>query len=254
MTGSRKWLETALAQHGLRLRGGWVPGPGDATLPPLAAAAVAVVWMVGQVGSECWPAFSGSAFLHDGLPDPLDRWSKSIGDALARQCAGRAIYPSDGPPFAPFQQWARRAEPLQTSPLLLQIHPQFGLWHAYRFALALPQLDAGDAGTIAAQQQQQQQPQTDVCLSCVSQPCLSACPVDAFTTSGYAVDRCAGHLHGPAGSDCVVSGCQARRACPVGVGYAYAQPHAAFHMAAFATRHGDSVTPQTPQKREPALP
>ena len=147
MTGSRKWLEAALARHGLRLRGGWIP-PVEGALDAWAAGPVAVVWMVGQVGSECWPAFSKSGFLADGLPDPLDRWSEHIGDALARECGGRAIYPSDGPPYAPFQQWARRAEPLATSPLMLQIHPQYGLWHAYRFALALPVLDAQDAAAL----------------------------------------------------------------------------------------------------------
>lgn len=237
MTGSRKWLETALARHGLRLRGGWVPGPGDDPLPPLAGGAVAVVWMVGQAGSECWPAFSGSAFLHDGLPDPMDRWSKSIGDALARQCAGRAIYPSDGPPYAPFQQWARRAEPMATSPLMLQIHPQYGLWHAYRFALALPVLDPADAEALL---QEGTRPAVDLCLSCDGQPCLSACPVNAFTPNAYDVDQCAGHLHSPEGSDCMESGCLARRACPVGTRHRYVQPHAAFHMAAFAGRHEGS--------------
>jgi hypothetical protein len=232
MTGTRKWLESALAQHGLRLRGGWVPGPGD-TLPSLTAGAVAVVWMVGQVGSECWPAFSGSTFFTDGMPDPMDRWSKNIGNALAGQCAGLAIYPSDGPPFAPFQQWAGRGEPLQTSPLLLQIHPEFGLWHAYRFALALPVLDAADAADLL---QAGARPAVDLCLTCDGQPCLSACPVGAFTSKAYDAQRCVGHLHALAGSDCMESGCLARRACPVGTRHRYVHPHAAFHMAAFAGR------------------
>ncbi|MEP6970601.1 MAG: hypothetical protein ABJA49_09175 [Betaproteobacteria bacterium] len=235
MTGSRKWLESALARQGLRLRGGWVPRPVD-NLPALDAGPVAVVWMIGQVGSECWPAFARSEFHHDGLPDPMDRWSKQIGNDLARQCAGRAIYPSDGPPFAPFQQWAGRAEPLHTSPLLLQIHPEFGLWHAYRFALALPALHASDAKALL---QAATRPVLDLCLSCDGQPCLTACPVGAFTPHAYDVDRCAGHLHSLAGSDCLATGCLARRACPVGASYRYAQPHAAFHMAAFAGRHGD---------------
>jgi hypothetical protein len=234
MVGSRKWLEAALARQGLRLRGGWVPRPGDA-LPDLAAGPVAVVWMVGQVGSQCWPHFARSAFFNDGLPDPMDRWSKHMGNALARQCAGRAIYPSDGPPFAPFQQWAGRAEPLQTSPLLLQIHPQYGLWHAYRFALAVPKLYPADAAELL---QAGMQSAADLCLSCDGQPCLSACPVDAFTPQAYEVDRCAAHLHAPAGADCMATGCLARRACPVGSEYRYGPAHAGFHMAAFAGRRG----------------
>jgi len=237
MPGSRNWLEQALARHGLRLRGGWRPRPGD-DLPALAAGPVAVVWMVGQVGSECWPSFARSEFFDDGLPDPMDRWSKHIGDALARQCAGRAVYPSDGPPFAPFQQWAGRAEALRASPLLLQIHPQYGLWHAYRFALALPVLDAADAASLL---QVDTGAAADLCLSCDGQPCLHACPVDAFSPNAYDVDQCAGHLHAPAGADCMASGCLARRACPVGAGYRYGQAHAGFHMAAFAGRHPESA-------------
>lgn len=241
MTGSRKWLEAALARHGLCLRGGWIPQSEDG-LVSLATGPVAVVWMVGQVGSECWPAFSKSGFLADGLPDPLDRWSQDIGDTLARQCGGQAIYPSDGPPYAPFQQWARRGEPLGTSPLMLQIHPQYGLWHAYRFALALPVLDAQDAAALL---QTGSRSVVDLCLSCDGQPCLSACPVDAFTPNAYDVDRCAGHLQGYAGQDCMLSGCLARRACPVGPGFQYAPAHAAFHMRAFSGRH--QPTEPTPE-------
>lgn len=235
MTMSRSLLERVLAEHGLRLRGGWIPTPQDG-LPALpAGAAVAVVWMVGQVGSECWSAFSGSGFFADGLPDPMDRWSRSIGDALAQRLGGVAIYPSDGPPYAPFQQWARRAEPLHTSPLLLQMHPHYGLWHASRFALALPILGPQDAATIA---QGPSPAPVELCLSCDGQPCLSACPVQAFTPNGYDVARCAAQLHADADQPCMQQGCLARRACPVGIAFRYVRPHAAFHMAAFTARRG----------------
>ena len=226
-------LESALAAYGLRLRGSWVPSAED-VLPVLPGAArAAVVWMVGQVGSECWSAFSASPFFGDGLPDPMDRWAKSIGNALAHTLGGLALYPSDGPPYYPFQQWAARAEPLRSSPLMLQIHPQYGLWHACRFALVLPVLASQDAAALA---QTAATANSDVCLQCDGQPCLSACPVEAFSTSGYAVDRCVRHLHGAAGDSCMPSGCLARLACPVGPQYRYAAPHAAFHMAAFLHR------------------
>lgn len=228
---SRSSLEAALAVHGLRLRGGWVPGPGD-DLGPLPGGAAAVVWMVGQVGSELWPAFARSPFFSDGLPDPLDRWSKSIGDTLARAHGGAAVYPSDGPPYAPFQQWAARAEPLQPSVLLLQIHPRYGLWHAYRFALVLPHLSAADARGLAADAAQGAA-RSDICLSCDGQPCLKACPVAAFDRGAYAVSACADHLRRPAGQACMQGGCLARRACPVAPSLRYQPAHAAFHMQAF---------------------
>lgn len=165
----------------------------------------------------------------------MDRWSQSIGDALAQLHGGVALYPSDGPPYAPFQQWADRAEPLQPSPLLLRMHPQWGLWHAYRFALLLPQLNAPDAAALlAAAAAPSVDP--DICRSCDGQPCLHACPVDAFRAGGYDVSACASHLQGPAGADCLQRGCLARRACPVATALRYAPAHAAFHMQAFVRR------------------
>ena len=227
-------LEHALVDHGLRLRGGWIPTPQD-DLPLLGSgASAAAVWMVGQAGSECWPVFSSSPFFSDGLPDPMDRWSKSIGDDLALRLGGVAVYPSDGPPYAPFQQWAQRAEPLQRSPLLLQIHPQYGLWHAYRFALLLPDVSEQDRHWLA---RTAAVPMADLCLQCDGQPCLTACPVGAFAPYVYATDVCADHLHGEQGQPCVTQGCLARRACPVGPPHRYVSAHAAFHMQAFAQRH-----------------
>ncbi len=231
---SRSTLEQALAPYGLRVRGGLIPNASDG-LPVLHGGAdAAVIWMVGQVGSECWKAFSSSPFYADGQADSMDRWSKSIGNPLASQLGGVALYPSDGPPYYPFQQWAKRAEPVRTSPLMLQIHPEHGLWHAYRFALVLPELHAVDAqaispgGAFAG---------PDICLACDGQPCLSACPVDAFTGTAFEVDRCAVYLHGPEGQRCMQGGCQARLACPVGAAFRYVPEHAAFHMAAFAGKH-----------------
>lgn len=233
---TRSSLEQALAAQGLQLRGGWIPAESDNELPALRAGArAAVVWMVGQVGSACWTAFAASRFFADGLPDPMDRWSKSIGDALAQAHGGVAIYPSDGPPYAPFQQWARRAEPqLQTSPLLLQIHPSWGLWHALRFALVLPAVGAADARELHVPQVASG---ADICLACDGQPCLQACPVYAFTPGRYDVAACADHLHRPEGAQCMQHGCQARRACPVAAPLRYEPAHAAFHMQAFAQRH-----------------
>lgn len=228
---SRAALERALAPHGLRLLGGFVPCATDG-LPALADRPAAIVWIVGQVGSEVWPAFTRSEPCRDGQPDPMDRWSQSIGDALAAALGGRALYPSDGPPWWPFQQWMARCVPGQVSPLRLRLHPVFGLWHACRFALVLPEVHPQDRAALPPP------PAADLCASCDGQPCLQACPVDAFGPDGLAVQTCAEHLLAPtgAGAACLQRGCLARRACPVGAPYRYEPDHAAFHMAAFADR------------------
>jgi hypothetical protein len=212
------------------LRGSWSPGTADA-LPLLPnGKTAAVVWMVGMAGSECWPAFSASPFFTDGLPHPMDRWSAHIGDALAQRWQGRALYPSDGPPYHPFQQWADRSEPTQSSPMMLLIHPEFGLWHAYRFALALPALQAGDLPSAASTSTDLR---TDLCPQCDGQPCLRGCPVGAYDGKSFALDTCRAHLRAPQGQECMQNGCLARRACPEGGDYAYQPEHAAFHMRAF---------------------
>ncbi len=241
-------LEQALAEHGLLSRGSWAVSDGDG-LPPLDGGRPADrVWMVGVAGSQFWPYFKASSFFMDGLADPLDRWSRSIGESLAAQFGGCALFPFTGPPYWPFQQWAERCEPLQASPMLLRIHPEYGLWHAYRFALALPaQVQATEVIHVrpasgANDSSRDAMAQTlasvaSLCAHCDGQPCLHTCPVGAYTTKGFAIDACSGHLHSEAGQPCMQTGCLARQACPVGVAYRYEPEHAAFHMRAFAQRH-----------------
>lgn len=225
-------LQAALSAHGLRLRGRFAPTPADA-LPALPGGLPAAqVWMVGVVGSAFWPHFKASAAFQDGLPDPLDRWSRALGDALAARLGGLALYPFDGPPYWPFQRWADRAEATQSSRMMLRIHPEYGLWHAYRFALALPQAlpDPSAPPAPAA-------PAADLCARCSAQPCLQACPVGAYTGAAFVLQACADHLHSAAGAPCLQQGCQARLACPVAPSLRYTPEHAAFHMQAFIRNH-----------------
>jgi ferredoxin len=232
----RALIADVLGGYGLHLRGAWEPQAIDA-LPVLAnGKTAAVVWMVGGVGSSQWPAFSASSFYADGLPDPLDRWSRAIAEELAQHWGGLALFPFEGPPYWPFQQWAARAETLDTSPLMLRLHPTYGLWHAYRFALALPAVSPGDTSFLTASSGVASAG-ADVCVNCSGQPCLQACPVQAFDAKGYQLDACATHLQSPQGQDCMQAGCLARRACPVGTDYVYEPAHAAFHMQAFAGSH-----------------
>ncbi len=132
-----KQLRHQAEQQGLILRGGFSVAPEDQmpTLPSQRPAASLILF--GNAGSSIWSTFCHSPEYRDGDPDPLDRWSMRIGEAMAEQFNGLALYPFDGPPFLPFLTWANKGEPTATSPLLIKIHPRYGLWHAYRFALAL---------------------------------------------------------------------------------------------------------------------
>jgi hypothetical protein len=179
--------------------------------------------LIGVVGRSGWDAFAASEETRDGAEHPLDRWSRRVIDGLAVALGAVALYPFGGPPFLPFQQWARRSEPVHPSPLGLLIHPVYGLWHSYRGALAF--VEALDVPAWEAAR--------SPCETCRDRPCLSACPVGAFSLDGYDVAACAAHLGRAAGADCMELGCRARRACPVGAERAHGPEQAAFAMRAF---------------------
>lgn len=188
---------------------------------------IASIALVGLGGRRGWAAFSASPEAKDGVADPLDRWSRRILDGLGAELGARTLYPFDGPPHWPFQRWARRAAPMHVSPLGLLIHQEDGLWRGYRGALAF-------AGCLAVPLIEAT---TSPCAACMARPCLSACPVGAFTGAGYDVAACAAHLSDRAGRDCMERGCLARRACPVGVEHIQEPSEAAFHMQAFLAAH-----------------
>lgn len=206
-------LAAALDAQGLILRGGFHPEPGEAGL-----GGVGTVVLVGNAGGAMWGAFAPHV---DGAPDPLNRWTRSVIEPLAAAHGAHAAYPF-GEPVWPFQQWARRAEALSASPLGILIHPEYGLWHAWRAALLFPGL-LDLPGRAEA---------PSPCDACAEKPCLSACPVGAFTGAGYDVPACAAHI-ARAEATCPEAGCLARNACPVGEGWRYPPAQIRFHMEAF---------------------
>jgi epoxyqueuosine reductase QueG len=121
-------------------------------------------------------------------------------------------------------QWAKRAEALSQSPIGLMIHPVYGLWHSYRFALLFSSLQQPDTHAISVE---------SPCQTCEGQPCLHHCPVDAFSPKGYDVGACAAYLKQTPDADCHQQGCLARNACPVGEEYRYEPAQHTFHLRAF---------------------
>jgi epoxyqueuosine reductase QueG len=217
-------LETRLQPFGLHLRG--VLQATDDELKSLQSAVEneASIALVGNLGSSYWSVFVQSPEYQDGLPDALDRWSRRIAEALADEIGAKAFYPFEGPPYLPFLQWAKRAESLNQSRMGLMIHPQYGLWHSYRFGLLIPDMQVSEQQVTATQ---------SPCESCETQPCLNTCPVGAFDANGYDVDRCAGYLKQTPDARCHQEGCLARLACPVGQSYRYQSDQHCFHLRAF---------------------
>ncbi len=218
-------LEKRLAPCGILLRGAFHfndregPQLNDGNF-------VRTLVLLGNIGGSLWEPF---ARWREEQPDKggdhsLDLWSRKTIQPIADELGAAAYFPSDKP-WWPFQQWAMRAEGLRASPLGLLIHPEYGLWHGYRGALGFAdvlQIDLSPASDCP-------------CDTCLTKPCLNACPANSISESRFDVVSCRSFLASEQGqAGCMVSGCEARNACPVGADYRLPVEQLAFHMAALS--------------------
>ena len=178
--------------------------------------------LVGNIGSSLWPAFQKSCEFEDGEPNAMDRWTQNVLQPVADELRAELRFPF-GEKIWPFQQWAGQATGMKQSPIGLFIHPEYGLWTAFRGALMF------DCEIEFTHKVVDWHP----CDRCADKPCLSTCPIGAFTTEGYDYLSCKSHVRSDAGFACRSGSCLARKSCPVGVEYTYEQDHQAFHMAAY---------------------
>lgn len=218
-------VAAAIAPTGMIARGGFHARPEDdvPTLPD--GRPVTTVVVVGNVGGAIWSRFRADE--RPG-PDPLDDWTRRMLVPVATRFGAGYVHPSDEP-FVPMQRWARRADDVFESPIGLLIHPDHGLWHAYRGALLFAEPVAGLPVTGV---------RVSPCASCRHQPCRTTCPVDAFVTDDgglvrYDHERCRVHVASGREPRCLTGGCAARRACPVNADGHYAVDQMTFHMRAF---------------------
>jgi epoxyqueuosine reductase len=211
------------------------------------------LFLIGNSSEGMWPVFSQSQEYLLGKSDPLDRWSKRLGEQFAQQYDGRAIYPFTGPPYQPFLSWAQHNGDSFQSPLGLHIHLKYGLWHGYRFGLILDldlDLDLNKPakskltksvlaanpltkGNSTKDDSTQSKPTLHPCTSCI-QPCMQACPVSAFSADGYDVVACRTYVQQNPQTSCAQHGCAARLACPVSPQGGYVPEQHQYHMAIFA--------------------
>jgi hypothetical protein len=216
----------AVEAVGMLARGGFVPDSESSaeqlTMPD--GRRVRCVVVIGNIGGTMWPHFRAEEQpTRSPSGHPLDAWTRATLAPIAANCGAAFVHPSDEP-FQPFQRWAQLADDVWASPIGMLVHHHYGLWHAYRgaFLFAEPVRGLPDVGAHVSP-----------CSSCVDQPCLSACPVDAFTTSGYDSAACAVHVRTDRDPDCLHDGCAARHACPVGAELSYGPDQMEFHMRAF---------------------
>ena len=177
------------------------------------------ILLLGPDEPNFWKIFKESDEFKDRKANPLDRWSKRIIDNIAVKNDCSPLYPFGGEPYKPFFSWALRSGTVWSSPVHLAIHKDRGLFVSFRGALAINQTRKID------------QSFENPCLKCPA-PCLSACPVNAFTESGYDVAKCKNHISGVDSRNCKSLGCNTRRACPVGANLRNFD-QSSFHMENF---------------------
>ncbi len=173
-----------------------------------------------------WALFSTSVQAKDGLPDPIDRWSRKAIGNIASKVEGLAVFPFEGPPYHPFSSWAQRAGVAWQSPSGLLVHAEYGLWISFRGAIALEISNNAPSDT------------TSPCVTCL-RPCLQACPVNALGSGTFDYQSCLGYVRTEEGKNCTNFGCLARRACPIGQHLAPPPQQISAHMTSFAGGSGD---------------
>lgn len=216
-------LSKALARAGFIALGGFHPVRQDGVPEVCAGEPTRTLLLIGSIGPLFFRAFSASIEAADGGPDPLDRYTARLLREMAGEFGFTPVFPFDGPPWHPFQQWAMKAGGFSRSPMGVLAHKTYGPWAGFRAAF----LSAEHFGTFEANGT------AGPCETCLDKPCLAACPVEAISLErGYDVPRCRDHLRGNPGAGCF-AGCLARRACPFGQDFAQGEDQAGYHMRAF---------------------
>ena len=167
-----------------------------------------------------WTAFTASPEWQDGSENPIDRWSRRIIDAISRDMDATPLYPF-GEPVQPFFTWALESGRAWASPVMLLVHDTAGMMLSYRGALKF------------SGQHELTPTSPKPCDTCDTQPCRTACPVNALTPGGYDLPACHAFLDTEAGQDCMTRGCAVRRACPVSQTFDRDPDQSAYHMRQF---------------------
>ncbi|MCY3878229.1 MAG: ferredoxin [Rhodobacteraceae bacterium] len=208
----------------LQIYGGFHPQESDQ-----APAGTRTILMLGPFEPGFWEFTTKAAEFSDEKPNPLDRWSRRVIDALADEFAAQALYPFGGPPWLPFYSWAIRTGRSWASPVAFLVHDSAGLFVSYRGALA-----------FTSHIELPSPPAHPPCTGCAAKPCLNSCPASVLDGTGYDSEGCIAYIGSGAGRDCLERGCAVRRACPVSANYPRSEAQSEFHQRALLRRHAPS--------------
>ena len=215
-------LGDRLARAGFCSLGRFAPAPEDAVPEASTGQPARAVFVVGSLSNALFEIFGTSPEAIDGLPDPLDRFTRRVLTGLAGSEGLGIVFPFEGPPYHPFQRWTLKAGSFSRSPMGVLAHRAFGPWAGLRAALLSPE-PVAELEAI---------PEDGPCPTCSDTPCMTACPAGALSQAGYDVPRCLAYLRANPAAPCH-AGCLARHACPFGRVHAQSPEAGSFHMRAF---------------------
>lgn len=205
---------------------------------------VGTIVVLGTGGRDCWESMQSSGPVGEARPDyhPIDAASSrrllQLVDWLDTVSVRAQLCMPDESDALDFLRLASLAGIGTISPVIgLLLHEKFGPWVSLRGALLI---EGRPFGPIPAS------PSTfDPCTAC-PKPCVAACPVDVFDgVGGIDLQACTTQrLGGGCGS-----GCDARRACPVGADARYGATEENFRHAysLFAMRRWASEQSDRPE-------
>lgn len=164
--------------------------------------------LVGHGGRRLWEALQAAGPEGE---HPIDTFTeRTVRRWLTEEAPGcrmEFLYPGDRP--IGLQSLGKAAGWHHPSPFMVGVCDPWGSWYAYRAAVL------ADTDFPATAPESWQSP----CLTCTTQPCISACPADALGEAAFRLERCATHRKAEA-SSCAAT-CLARVACPVGREHRY---------------------------------
>jgi len=195
--------------------------------------------VVASGGNRLWAAMSKRNMLPEaGSVDPVDHYSISEVSSSLDVCSNPAqralLYPMPdsgipagfaGPAPAghvSLQKLGSLAGWHQSSPMGIGIHPEHGLWFAYR-ALVLLDLSVDSERTDHSGVLE-----NDTCARCKTRDCVSSCPASAITYAALPDMQACADFRLSENSVCQTQ-CLARKSCPVGKAMRYHDDQIRYH-------------------------
>lgn len=213
----------------------------ESTTAPMLASGVPLadyrrLVLLGHGGRRLWAALQKWGVK---TTDPVDHYSLTLTRQFIRDYLGDPpvcwLYPQTDY-LAPLQQLGALAGWSHSSPLGLGIHPEYGVWFAYRAAFL----------TTAELPLRVEPERPSPCATCTNKPCITTCPVEAVQIDRFDVDGCARYRLRPQ-SPCA-DRCLARLACPFFPEHRYTLAQMQYHyrhsLGTLRAWYGETETEQ----------